>query len=452
MNAPTKPNWERPAPCEPISELAVVSSVMISASVLDEIGGIVRQSDFFDKHLGKVYAGLQAIHEAGRRTDDPITTIASLIGLGCVIDHAEFGRIYNAVPHVGEVIYYAERVRSFADKRRLIELGSTLIDQGHSREAVAGLLTAAEESLATIRGNAGRKGVTIGEAAKAVVKAIYSPEERIEGKPLFWSLPKIDELVGPLMPGEVAIVAARPGCGKTALGVQVALHAALHGRRVAFFSLEMNAEELASRVMCSWAQIDSRKVRRRDLSETEAAKLEIQSERMADLPIVIFDTPSEPISRIRGISRYEKKSRGLDAVFVDYLGLIAGEKGEDRFERHEAVRRISLGLKNMAKELGVPVVCLCQLNRGADGVEPKLSNLRESGAIEQDADMVFFIHHTASEANLIAAKHRHGAAGTVRLKFIPQETRFVEPEFPTPTASRVRDFDDYNHPEHDPWT
>lgn len=444
-------NLDRPIPCDPQAELAVVSSAMVQASVLDKIGDVVRSTDFLDSDLGKVFAGLQSLHEAGKRTDDPITTIPALISLGCVIDQSEFGRIYTAVPHVSQVDYYAERVRHFADKRRLIELGSKIINEGYGREEPAALIAAAEESLAAINGKAGRKGVTIGESAKAVVKALRSPQERIEGRPLFWSLPKVDELVGPLMPGEVAIIAARPGCGKTAFGVQVALHAALQQRRVAFFSLEMTAEELASRVMCSWANVDSKLVRRRHLDANQLDEMEYQAEQMESLPFVIYDSPSEPISRIRGIARYEKKSRGLDAVFVDYLGLVGVEKGDGRLERHEAVRRVSAGLKAMAKEIGVPVICLCQLNREADGAEPKLSNLRESGAIEQDADMVFFIHHSSDGAGLIAAKHRHGAVGKVRLNFEPERTRFVEPDFPTPTASRVRDFDQYNSQEHDPW-
>ena len=237
------------------------------------------------------------------------------------------------------------------------------------------------------------------------------------------------------MPGELGILAARPAMGKTALAMQKALHNARQGRRVLFVSLEMRNRELARRLLCQEAELDSRLLRGRRVDAAARARLQAAHEELAGLPIRLWDPASATLAEIRGVARHMRATGGLYLLIVDYLGLIKPSADSKRLQRHEQVQQTSAGLKELAKELCIPVLALCQLNREADGEEPRLSHLRESGAIEQDADMVLLLHHPEREqsksgnqkkriAYLIIGKHRHGETGRIKLQWHPSETRF----------------------------
>ncbi|MGH9325855.1 MAG: replicative DNA helicase [Terriglobia bacterium] len=245
----------------------------------------------------------------------------------------------------------------------------------------------------------------------------------------------LDNLTSGLQPGELIIVAARPSLGKTALALNIAAHASTHQRKAAaIFSLEMSKESLLIRLLCSEGRIDSHKLRTGFASQEDWAKMTKALSRLADAPVFIDDTPALSVMQIRAKARRLKAERGLDLIVVDYLQLVTGH---GRFEnRTQEVSYISRGLKGVAKELSVPVLALSQLSRAPEagkGRDPQLSDLRDSGSIEQDADMVIFIHRGMSEADsdeqgviteLNIGKQRNGPTGPFKLVFLKPYTRF----------------------------
>jgi replicative DNA helicase len=253
-------------------------------------------------------------------------------------------------------------------------------------------------------------------------------------------LAKLDEAMGAMLPGEMVVIAARPGQGKSALGVQIAMHAAERGRPGLIVSLEMRDTELVKRKLCEFAELDSRDVRSGRLSDEHRQQLHDAAQQLTDLPLRLWSPPSATLADIRAVARRAKAKGGLQLLVVDYLGLVRPGSEDRRLPRFEQVQNISAGLKSLSKELNLPVISLCQLNREADQSAPRLSHLRESGAIEQDADLVIFLHHPESPAhiageqpyaqtvNVIVAKHRHGQVGKVSLLWHPRETRFSSPD------------------------
>lgn len=245
----------------------------------------------------------------------------------------------------------------------------------------------------------------------------------------------LDQMTSGLQAGELIIIAARPSLGKTALALNIAAHAATHQKKAAaIFSLEMSKESLLIRLLCSEGRIDSHKLRTGFASQEDWAKMTKALSRLADSPVFIDDTPALSVMQIRAKARRLKAERGLDLVIVDYLQLVTGH---GRFEnRTQEVSYISRALKGVAKELGVPVLALSQLSRAPEagkGRDPQLSDLRDSGSIEQDADMVIFIHRGISEGEsdeqgviteLNIGKQRNGPTGPFKLVFLKPYTRF----------------------------
>jgi replicative DNA helicase len=237
-------------------------------------------------------------------------------------------------------------------------------------------------------------------------------------------LSSFDQATGGLHPGELVIVAARPSVGKSALAATIGLNASLASHRVLFVSLEMTGRDIAARMLAgesgeSFAAIRS--------GAAEPRKLESASSAFVGLPFRIWSGRKLTTERLRAVSRLEQSRDGLDVIIVDYIGLI--EPADRRKPRWEAVTEISSDLKSLALSLQVPVIALCQLNRDAEGEQPKLSHLRESGAIEQDADIVALLHRDrdSSEATLNIAKIRNGKPGAIDLRFDQRGTRFSEP-------------------------
>jgi replicative DNA helicase len=249
----------------------------------------------------------------------------------------------------------------------------------------------------------------------------------------------LDNMTSGLQPGELIIVAARPSLGKTALALNIAAHAATHAKKVVgIFSLEMSKESLLIRLLCSEGGIDSHRLRTGFASKEDWAKMTRALGRLAEAPLFIEDTPALSIMQIRAKARRLKAEKGLDLLIVDYLQLVTGH---GRFEnRTQEVSFISRGLKSIAKELNVPVIALSQLSRAPEagkGREPQLSDLRDSGSIEQDADVVIFIHRAAPGADtdggpeevgmvteLNIGKQRNGPTGPLKLVFLKPYTRF----------------------------
>jgi replicative DNA helicase len=252
---------------------------------------------------------------------------------------------------------------------------------------------------------------------------------------------RMDKMTSGLQPNNLIIVAARPGMGKTSLVLNMAIHAATqHNKSVAFFSLEMGKEELVQRLLCSEARIDMSELRNGTMPSQSWERLTKAATMLNAAPIYFDDHGMMDIRYIRGKCRRQQMERGLDLVIIDYLQLMSGTSKSER--REQEISEISRGLKAMAKELKVPVIALSQLNRSLEGrpdKRPMMSDLRESGAIEQDADMICFIYRPEiyakdekekmemqGKAELIIAKHRSGATGMVKLTFLDKYTKFED--------------------------
>jgi replicative DNA helicase len=342
----------------------------------------------------------------------------------------------------GNVAHHARLVRQKATLRSLINVASELQASAFKQDDVTAIVGQAHDSLMHLT-NAQATSSLIAMPdlmTRALHRMEASTQHVMSGVPSgFYDL---DEKTGGFQPSNLIVLAARPGLGKTSMALQCATHAAAYLQRpVLFFSLEMSADELAQRLLCSEARVDSAIIRRGQLTQAQWGPLMNAANRLRDLPVVIDDTASLTVLELRSRATRVHMQGGLGMIVVDYLQLLRTHTRTDN--RVQEISEISRGLKGLAKDLQVPVIALSQLNRDVEkrgeGV-PQLSDLRDGGSIEQDSDVVLFIHRksarkseTAEEedstphdhtAELIIAKQRNGPTGTVKLTFLNKTTRF----------------------------
>ena len=312
------------------------------------------------------------------------------------------------------------------------------------RETTEQLLDDAEKAIFQVAEQRLRSGfiplsVTAEESLKAI-EELTQHQQLITGVPSGY--PQLDEMTAGLQRGELIVLAARPSMGKTSLAMNIAAHAALnHGRTVGVFSLEMSHQQLFFRLLCSEGHVDAHKLRTGRVDREEWQGIIKVFGRLSGAPIFIDDTPGIGVMEMRAKSRRLKREHGLDLLVVDYLQLMRGRGRHEN--RQQEISDISRSLKELAKELDLPLLALSQLSRapeqrGGDARRPQLSDLRESGAIEQDADVVMFLYREElykrddpelrGKAELIVGKQRNGPTGMVPLHFIRDFTRFVNPE------------------------
>lgn len=403
------------------AEESLLGAVVLDQSTLDVVSTIVDGDDFSDRDLGEAFDLICAMRSIGKPlTDRAILT--ELKSMGAIkegrLSKERLGLIFaNAV--ASDAKYFAERVREQSMQRGLSAVVD-LADRGQAAgEPATNTITAIRTLLDTIESRANIETITIGQAAKKLIEELKAPKRPAT---VFTGLEMFDRTIGGYRPGEFVIIAARPGMGKTSLALQIAHHNTWRGNPVLAISLEMQASELATRLLCQATTVDSRDVRQSRMDRTTIQELETASESLHGVPLHVWDMPRATIQQIRAVSRYAKAKHRVGLVIVDYIGLIEAE--DRRLPRHEHISTASRQLKQMAKELAVPVFALCQLNRQADGEEPQLSHLRDSGSIEQDADVVILIHANEDEHQLIVAKHRHGSTGKVGVKFDAAKTQF----------------------------
>jgi replicative DNA helicase len=267
-----------------------------------------------------------------------------------------------------------------------------------------------------------------------MIERLYEKKERVTGVPTGFT--ELDDMTAGLQPSDLIILAGRPSMGKTALALSMAQYAAIEKRQtVAIFSLEMSKEQLVLRMLCSEARVDSHKLRSGFLGRADWPKLTAAAGRLAEAPIFIDDTPAMTVLEMRAKARRLMAERGLGLVIVDYLQLMRGRSDADN--REQEISDISRSLKALAKELNIPVVALSQLSRAVEtrggDKKPQLADLRESGAIEQDADVVMFVFReevyrqtedNRGIAEILVRKQRNGPIGDVRLAFLDRHTRF----------------------------
>ena len=344
--------------------------------------------------------------------------------------------LVHAVPHGANSVYYAHIIRQRSEIRQAIEIGTQIVSDGYSNQFTSDdLIESAEEKIFAIKDRV-VKGVTIDAEplmAETMARLDCRRDGTMVGVPSGFE--ELDYMIRGLCPANLVIIAGRPSQGKTAFALEVMRRVAYRRHQVLFISLEMSRMELGDRLLSVESGVDAYKIYSPNtMRQDEEDYIVGAAERLSRMTFRIDDTPARTLSQIAGTARREKSRRGLELLVIDYMSLIDGrrQKGESR---QEEVAKISRGLKQIARELYIPVVCLCQLNRQSelrDEKRPRLADLRESGQIEQDADAVLMIHRPEyydandrpGEADLIVAKNRNGATGNVRLTFRKSCTQF----------------------------
>jgi len=398
------------------SERAVIGSILLKPKTLDTLSSQLGSSDFYDHQLGRLYSVLVDRHDADLPSD-PVTLHPEAKEIFGENPSATLAELFVEVPNAGNVSYYASQVIEASKKRKIGSIAGNIRDDSRSADEVA------EHAISQLETIGSRESGTVISAYDAGTELIDSLSANERRRPVFSGIDDVDRIVGGLLPGELQIIAGRPGSGKTALAMQVAKKQSDAFRPVLYVSAEMTKSELVARVLCGMTGIESRVIRQGQASGQMLAQLKEANADLDETPLLIYDKPAPTVQKIRALAKIQKANGGLDLLVVDYIGLMTPR--DRRVSRHEQVGEITGMLKQIAKELSVPVIALSQLNREADGALPKLSHLRESGSIEQDADIVLFIHRSGDQSKLIVGKHRHGDTGSFPITFDAARTRFT---------------------------
>jgi len=440
------------------AEQMVLGAVLIENDSLNNVMSLLSSEDFYKDIHRRIYAVMIEMFER-REAIDLVTLTDSLRGkvaLETVGGASYLANLVSLVPTAANIKYHAKIIREKSVLRRLIHASTDIItqcyDDSRTVESIDELLNTAERSIFDI---AQKK---IGEAFSPLknivghsfkmVEDLYERKEMITGIPT--GFVDLDHLTSGLQPSDLIIVAGRPSMGKTAFCLNVAAYAAVEKQKiVAFFSLEMSKEALGLRLLGSEARVDAHRLRTGHLTERDWTPLANAAGRLSEAPVYIDDTAALSVLEMQAKSRRLKAEHGLDLIIVDYLQLMRGRQNES--SREQEISNISRSLKMLAKDLKVPVIALSQLNRAVEtrpGKEkrPMLADLRESGAIEQDADVILFIYRDEvynkcecphegdclcgrrGVAEVIVGKQRNGPIGKVDLTYINRFTRFENTE------------------------
>ena len=444
------------------AEKGLIGSLMLDEDMCDEVALIIVADDFYADAHQKLFANIMEMHDSGNRIDvmlliEKLTKSEELEAVG---GKAYIAEIANAVPVAAHAAYYAKIVREKSTLRSLIHTGTDILrDSYDSTMEPEDLLSQAEQKIFAIRDN--RTGDAVTNSTQLMTEAFDRINARLdgaEGGGVPTGFADLDNMTGGFHNAELLILAARPAMGKTALAMNMVEKVVLDANKPALFvSLEMARVELAQRLLCSNGRIDATKFRSGYLSKEDHDRLAETASRISQAPLFVDDAPSRTVTQISAAARRIKRKHGLSLIAIDYLQLL--QPDDPRDPRQEQVAKMARRLKGMARELDVPVLCLSQLNRQTESQKggdhrPKLSQLRESGAIEQDADVVMFIHreeyyHTHEESmekgitgqgEIIIAKQRSGPTGDVKVGWFPKFTRFDN--LAQPTHDEFSDFAD----------
>jgi replicative DNA helicase len=428
------------------AEQSVLGGILLDNTALDRLVEVLQGDDFYREAHRKIFRGMLRLTERSEAVD-LITLSEELRARGELADvggAAYLAELAERVPTAANILQYARIVRDKAILRSLITTATGIAARGYeASDDVKGLVERAEQEIFAISDREVRPSfVRIDSLLHAAFKKIDTlHEQRTTVTGVSTGFTDLDELTAGLQPSDLVIVGGRPSMGKTAFCLNIAEHAALRADSgVAVFSLEMSKEQLAMRMLCSEARVDLSKVRTGHLSDREFRELAEAAARLSYAPIYVDDTPAMSVVELRAKARrlHRDPAAKLKLIVVDYLQLMRSSEGKD--SREQEISEISRSLKALAKELHVPVVALSQLNRqveSRDRGRPRLADLRESGAIEQDADVIMFIYREEvyvedsdkqGLAEIIVAKQRNGPIGNVDLTFLREFTRFENRE------------------------
>ena len=434
------------------AEEAVLGSVLIDGECLTRLAPLLKEGDFYRERNQVCFDAATALFQRHQAVDQ--VTLAGELArtekLDLVGGMAYLSHLVSITPTSVHAEYYAQSVSRTSGMRRLIDAGNRIVELGYAdTDDVETTMQQAEEALFTVRGaGQSRDFVSLRDIYDQYLQEQADIAAALEpgGMPIMSGFPDLDEYLGGLQRADLVILGARPSMGKSSLAVNMAVNAAKSGQTCGVFSLEMTREQLAMRVLASEAGIDSHRLRLGLYSHLEEGRIINSIGRLSDLPVFIDDTPYQGMAEMRSKARRLALERGLDLLVVDYLQLVQGKQKWGQSNRVQEITEISRELKVLAGDLKVALIACSQLNRMVENRpnnRPRLSDLRDSGSIEQDADVVMFIHredvytteeewnqiHPGQEypkniAEIIIAKHRKGPTGSILLEFIDNLVRF----------------------------
>jgi len=424
------------------AEMSLLGAVLIDEETLADISEHVKKHDFYDKRHGLIYDAMMRLYEKHKPVD--LLTLTEELkkknDIETIGGSAYLTELTNYVPTAAHAEAYAELVQQKAIRRRLIKASAEISEMGFDEEtSTEQLLEAAEAELFAVSDQSLKQDLVSIESILTEsfdrMEELHRNKGQLRGVRTGYR--DLDNMTAGLQRSDLIILAARPAMGKTTLVTNLAYNVATIAKQpVLFFSLEMSKEQLVDRMLADASGVDSWNIRTGNLSDDDFSKLSDAMGEMAEAPIFIDDTPGVSVLEMRTKARRAAHEQPLGLIIIDYLQLMQGS-GRDNGNRVQEVSEISRGLKLLARELNVPVIALSQLSRSVESRSPQipmLSDLRESGSIEQDADIVMFIYREEyynpdtdrkQITDLIIAKHRNGPVGKIELFFHPERLRFM---------------------------
>ncbi len=432
---------DRTPPNDVNAEMCVLGAMMLSKDAIADVVEVLRSNDFYHSKHATIFETILDLYGRSEPADGitvagALTTNGSILKVGAA---PYLHTLISAVPTAANASYYAGIVAERAVARRLIEAGTRIVQMGYAPGDVDDLVDRAQQAVYEItERRAGDDYDVFAELLQPALDQIESAGSRdggIQGVPTGFG--DLDKLLQGLHPGQLVIIAGRPGLGKSTCAIDVLRNAAVrHNMPGAIFSLEMSKLEIITRILSAEARVPLHVLRSGRLADDDWSRLARRMGEISEAPIFVDDTPNMNLMEIRAKARRMKQRNGLKLVVVDYLQLMSSPKRTE--SRQQEVSELSRGLKLLAKEIECPVIAVSQLNRGPEqrtDKRPQLSDLRESGSIEQDADVVILMHRDdyydkesprAGEADFIVAKHRNGPTDTITVAAQLHFSRFVD--------------------------
>ena len=432
---------ERVPPQNIEAEQAVLGAMLIKKEAIAEVQEILQPDDFYREAHRIVYEAMVQLQNNDEAVD--LVTLTEQLRKSEQLDKigglAFITQLANAVPTAANVVYHAKIVKEKAELRSLINAATAIASAAYEDNTdVENIMDDAEKKILAV---ANRKNGGAFESMKSIVmrtferiNVLYESKGGLTG--ISSGFKDLDKLTAGLQKSDLILVAARPSMGKTAFTLNIASYVGTHGGKVAFFSLEMSKEQLMQRMLCAEGGIDATKLRTGQLDTQEWNKLVHVADTLSRAPIYIDDTAGITVMELRSKARRLKAEHGLDLIIIDYLQLMQGRPSKNGDNRQQEISEISRSLQALARELDLPVIALSQLSRSVESrkiKKPMLSDLRESGSLEQDADIVMFLYRedyydkdteNKNITDVIVAKHRNGPVDTISLFFQKEYTKF----------------------------
>jgi replicative DNA helicase len=413
------------------AEVATLGAVLIDTEALSSVIPLVRPEDFYKSAHQRIYEAVLSLFDKGQSIDlitlsDELRTRGTLDLCGGT---AYISRLTSAVPTSANVEYYARIVQATSIRRTLARVSQEIIAQAHDDSSeISVILEEAERRIFEI---SDRNQTGTYSPAKEIVKLTFDAiEKHYHSKTEYTGIPsgfkELDQLTMGFQNSEFIVIGARPSVGKTAFALTIAANMSIRQKiPVGFFSLEMSAMAIMQRLLAMEARLDSQRMRTGMLSPADFSRITEACGRLYEAPLYISDSPDLKLLDLRAQARRMKSNQDVKIIFIDYITLISSENRE--LPRHEQIAEVSRSLKALARELNLPVIALSQVRRETEGKKPSLADLRESGSIEQDADVVIFIHTDdlkAETREINVAKQRNGPVGDMQLAFLARYTKF----------------------------